>query len=120
MRSTLKSINANCPASNLKNGKRLSDLVRNVADGYANADIMCLYLQIRLGAYSLLTGWLGHVRHAQPVRVPTTPVTPASPTATPIPGAIMGSGTGTSLLLRSSRERRDGRLRPLSFASIVR
>lgn len=115
MRSSLKSINANCPASNLKNGKRLSDLVR--------ADIMRLYLQIRLDAQTLTSGWLGYLCQALPVRVPTTPVTPITATRTSGthtgPHVVGGSATA-SLRSHASLERRDRRHQPISFASIAR
>lgn len=103
MRCSLKSMNASCLASNLKNVKRHADLGRN-------ADITRLYLQIRLGAYALLAGWLGHMRHVTPACVSTRPVMPVGSQASP---------QGTGLSQRSVE--RSGRTSWLpSFAFIAR
>lgn len=104
MRCFLKSMNARCLASNLKNVARHADLGRH-------ADITRLYLQIRLGVYALLAGWLGQMRHAIPACVPSRPVAPV--------GSVMTS-QGTGSLSQCSVERCDRRNRLPSFAFIAR
>ena len=104
MRRFLKSMNARCLASNFKNVARHADLGRH-------ADITRLYLQIRLGAYALLAGWLGQMCLATPACVPSRPVVPVGSTMT---------SRRTGSLSQCSVERCGRRNRLPGFAFIVR